>query len=99
MIEEVDKPSDVGLPEVISLKYANAVELSPIQRLELLEAHSTYLDDLEELQNGRMKRFVDSGIGLVSDFEPWGGKFTIPPRRDIDAVIREGRPKLKSPRS
>jgi len=70
---------------------ANAVELSPIQRLELLEAHATYLDDLEELQNGRMKRFVDSGIGLVSNFEPWGGKFTIPPRRDIDAVIREGR--------
>lgn len=70
---------------------ANAVELSPIQRLELLEAHATYLDDLEELQNGRMKRFVDSGIGLVSDFEPWGGKFTIPPRRDIDEVIREGR--------
>ena len=28
VIEEVDQPSDVGLPEVIPLKYANAVELS-----------------------------------------------------------------------
>ncbi len=28
VIAEVDKPSDVGLPEVIPLKYANAVELS-----------------------------------------------------------------------
>ena len=70
---------------------ANAVELSPIQRLEVLEAHSTYLDDLEDLQNGRMKRLMDSGIALVSDFEPWGGKFTIPLRRDIDGLIREGR--------
>ena len=39
---------------------ANAVELSPIQRLELLEAHAVYLDELEALQNGRMKRLVDS---------------------------------------
>jgi general secretion pathway protein D len=28
VIDEIDRPSDVGLPEVIPLKYANAVELS-----------------------------------------------------------------------
>ena len=70
---------------------ANAVELSPIQRLELLEAHAVYLDELEALQNGRMKRLVDSGIDMMQEVDPMAGKISIPPRRDMESMIREGR--------
>jgi len=70
---------------------AGALELSPEQRLEVLKAHSTYLDELEALQNGPMKRFMDKGISMVSTMQPWGGDFDIPPRRDLDQIVRDAR--------
>ncbi len=70
---------------------AGALELSPEQRLEVLKAHSTYLDELEALQNGPMKRFMDKGISMVSTMQPWGGDFDIPPRRDLEQIVRDAR--------
>ena len=70
---------------------SDAVELSPQQRLEVLQAHSIYLDDLESLQSGPMKRFMDKGITMVTDVQPWGGNFAIPPRRELEQMIRDGR--------
>ena len=70
---------------------ADSVEFSPEQRLELLNAHGVYLDELEALQNGRMQRFIDKGIDMVSEVQPWSGVFEIPPRRDLDHLVREAR--------
>lgn len=70
---------------------ADAVEFSPEQRLELLNAHGVYLDELEALQNGRMQRFIDKGIDMVSEFQIWAGIVEFPPRRDLEHLIREAR--------
>ncbi|MDG2423216.1 MAG: secretin N-terminal domain-containing protein [Phycisphaerales bacterium] len=73
IIEDLDQPSSVGLPEIISLKYADAVELS--EEINVLLAKAGARVNLPRPATGlTAEGFADSGEGGAGVEGPSGGE-------------------------
>ncbi|MBC8309896.1 MAG: hypothetical protein ISR75_01715 [Phycisphaerales bacterium] len=74
IIESLDQPSDVGLPQIIELKHANAVSLS--QELNALLSPSGVTATINEPDTGLSgEGFTDSAAGVDNET---GGQMTFP---------------------
>ena len=69
---------------------ADRLELSRDQRRVLLEQYESYNQRFEDLQEGDVQDYMDSGMDTMMRVQPWGGDFQIPTREEVNQLVSDG---------